>query len=405
MPVPKPRKGETQKEYIPRCISFLEHEGGRGHEQIQAICFDTWRESKGIKRRAGYVFNAAIHNLGVDPEERLATFYIMNTSKNRIGWGVTDKALEEALPSLLGNSICCGQGYRQGHQYDPMEVGKWVSTSKPNGYALATATISDDHVWAQLEADKWGPISVVIDVYDVHCSDCGESLAGADYREHSCIESGAGYALVESFKFGRVDFVDIPAFPQADMISLNMLAQFYASQSIDGRGSGSLRRDLETRGKKKMEAELAEVNEKLETLEAGLTELKDGFETLKAAVEKPPDDKDDDKKNPELEQVKAELQEIKDRRHAGLVAEALNARTKAGLVPDPAKEAESLAKLDDTALIMMRIDAEAIVEQRERDPPATPKAQYTEDSKTELEAAMATMRTNLRLPAREATNQ
>jgi hypothetical protein len=46
MPVPKPNAGESQNDFISRCISFLEHEGERPHEQIQAICFAQWREGK-----------------------------------------------------------------------------------------------------------------------------------------------------------------------------------------------------------------------------------------------------------------------------------------------------------------------------------------------------------------------
>ena len=57
MPIPTPKKDEKQKEYIPRCIRFLsdENEGReekdkRPIEQIQAICYSTWRDAKGIKK-------------------------------------------------------------------------------------------------------------------------------------------------------------------------------------------------------------------------------------------------------------------------------------------------------------------------------------------------------------------
>lgn len=51
MPVPKPEAGESQDDYIGRCIRFLKHENEgrnekRSDKQIQAICFSTWRESK-----------------------------------------------------------------------------------------------------------------------------------------------------------------------------------------------------------------------------------------------------------------------------------------------------------------------------------------------------------------------
>lgn len=48
MPVPKPNKGEDQKAFIGRCISFLKKEDPqKPDKQIQAICFDTFRKSRG----------------------------------------------------------------------------------------------------------------------------------------------------------------------------------------------------------------------------------------------------------------------------------------------------------------------------------------------------------------------
>lgn len=47
MPMPKPRKGEKQNQFISRCISQLKGEDTeKPNDQIQAICFDTWRRSK-----------------------------------------------------------------------------------------------------------------------------------------------------------------------------------------------------------------------------------------------------------------------------------------------------------------------------------------------------------------------
>ena len=45
MPIPKPNRGESQDDYISRCISFAAGEGTPGN-QAAAICHDTWRRSK-----------------------------------------------------------------------------------------------------------------------------------------------------------------------------------------------------------------------------------------------------------------------------------------------------------------------------------------------------------------------
>ena len=50
MPVPEPRSGETQDQFVSRCISQLTHEDPEASpQQIQAICFAKFRESLGIE--------------------------------------------------------------------------------------------------------------------------------------------------------------------------------------------------------------------------------------------------------------------------------------------------------------------------------------------------------------------
>lgn len=47
MPLPVPRKGESQDSFVSRCMSFLDREGSSlTREQRIAACFDTWRRAK-----------------------------------------------------------------------------------------------------------------------------------------------------------------------------------------------------------------------------------------------------------------------------------------------------------------------------------------------------------------------
>ncbi|MCK4267175.1 MAG: hypothetical protein KAX31_07820, partial [Thermoplasmata archaeon] len=49
MPVPKPRKGEKEDDFISRCISTVSRaDPEREHDQVVAICFDTWRNREQI---------------------------------------------------------------------------------------------------------------------------------------------------------------------------------------------------------------------------------------------------------------------------------------------------------------------------------------------------------------------
>ena len=403
MPIPKPRKNESKDDFISRCISFLHREDpDRPNKQNIAIAYDAWRKSR---KKASFNFKAVIHSIETGDEKNLATFYLMNTSPNRLKWGVTDKALEEALPTLIGKTIGCGPEYKTDDHYpDPIPMGEWVSTSKPNGYALATAEITDPIALDKLRRGEWGPISVDILSYKSKIED--------------------GNHVVESFKFKTVDFVDDPAFPQAGFINfassigemvvnpIELCASFYESQST-GQAPGSL---LNPEEKRKMQKQITEVKTELETLKAGvakievlettITELKEGFDEFKAGL-KPDDDKDDDKgddkENPELVELKAKMKAMEDERHAERLAAALEARTKAGLVKDPKKEVERLAGFTDEALVIFKLDAEAITEKMAKEDPKGPKAvQYSASDKTELEEAMTEMRETLRLPVRES---
>ena len=95
----------------------------------------------GVERR----FLASLFQCSSDEQgNHFATFYLMNTSRNRNRWGVTDKALEEALPTLKGKAIGMGAGYKIDKHYpdgQTLDSGKFVSTEKPGAYALGTASI------------------------------------------------------------------------------------------------------------------------------------------------------------------------------------------------------------------------------------------------------------------------
>jgi len=396
VPVPKPGKNESKEDFISRCISFLHRENPkRPNDQNIAIAYDAWRKAKKAAAVDGLdekTFLATMHSIKTGDEKNLATFYLMNTSPNRLKWGVTDKALEEALPSLLGKSIGCGPGYKIDEHYrkEAIPVGEWVSFNKPNGYALATAEIKDNVVLENLRRGDWGPISVVID----------------SYKE----SSKKGNQVIESFKFQTVDFVDVPAFPQAGFMNfagqpgeavvapLELCASFYESQS-NGQAPGSLNPEE----KRKMQEQIAELKLEVETLTANYTELKKEHEDLKAGLEKPADDpKDDDPKDdveedPKYKELEAKVKFMEDERHAEHVAAALEARLKADLVKekDQKAEKERLAGFDDKTLAMLTLDAGGIAVKLEKIKPTGPKTKYTQDDRTEFDAAVDDMRDRL----------
>jgi hypothetical protein len=163
-------------------------------------------------------FIAGLHRL--DAANKKAVFYLMNTSRNRNRWRVTQKALDEALPSLLKKPLGMGKDYKLGHFPDEesINVGVFSAFENKGNYALGTVDITDDKVLGMLEAGELGPISSVILPYYDTCSVCGEVL-DANWENHPCIAENKAFSEVQSFEFHRFDFVDLPAYPQAGFMN------------------------------------------------------------------------------------------------------------------------------------------------------------------------------------------
>ncbi len=118
-------------------------------------------------------FLAGLHKL--DAASKTATFYIMNTTRNRNRWGVTEKALSEASPSLKGKKLGMGAGYKIDKHYpegECMDCGVFVAYSHQGNYLEGNAKIEDPKTLGMLKDGKLGPISVVIYAYAVSCSKC-----------------------------------------------------------------------------------------------------------------------------------------------------------------------------------------------------------------------------------------
>jgi regulator of replication initiation timing len=232
--------GEREHDGKKYRVIFCKPKGGDGSiEQAYRYPVEEWSESEArahCRAHDGILFEpatgrassvelrfwASVHSIETGEEQRLATFYIMNTSLNRNRWKVTDKALEDALSTLLNKALNCIPGYRVDHVHEPLQVGQWIKIDKPDGYALATAEITDDVVWEKLNSGEWGPVSVIIRAFKVTCSKCGADVTGGP-DEH--IQKGEGHEVIESFVFDRVDFVDEPAYPQAGLLTIGHVAE------------------------------------------------------------------------------------------------------------------------------------------------------------------------------------
>jgi hypothetical protein len=311
------------------------------------------------------VFLANIQSVETGEEKNLATFYLMNTTATLNRWGVSNKALEESLPTILGKPIGCGPEYKVDDHYpNAMNLGTFVKAEKPDGYALGTTEITDTKAWEKLVSGEWGPISVVILSYRETCSRCGKELTQSeDPFSHSCIADGEAYVLVESFVFSRADFIDVPAVPQAGLIKLGggqfsvpleLCAKFYESQSkqdpVQGPGAKDGSNPVEEMRKNQLENEL---QAKIDNLEEKLSEERSAREA-----------------------VEAHLAEIRAREHEKHVVETLHARIEAGLVDDAEQEKTRLDAKEDSDLHELVQDAHRVIAKLQSKE-AAPKAKYT----------------------------
>jgi len=436
-------------------------------------------------------FWAAVHSIE-SGEERLATFYLMDTSLNRNRWRVTDRALEEATPTLVGKALGCIPGHRVDHVHEPLQVGRWVRVEKPDGYALATAEITDDVAWEKVRGGEWGPVSVVVRAFRVTCSLCGRDITGAP-DEH--VLAGEAHEVVESFAFDRVDFVADPAYPQAGVLTLGHAAgaggaggvlltaasvpfeetvrapvgrpwdggaaedrvrrwaggpekegvdwsmyrrafAWYHREDPEDSGSYGLPHhdvvngrlsvvwrgvaaamqallgarggvDIPARDRRSVWSHLARHYRQFEReppeFHASRSTGVDGAQGPRGNP-KPDEMRENEMRGElaelqhELEDLQAEnadlrrkLERIEAERHRELVDAALEARLRAG-IGDRKAEAGRLKGLDDTALVILREDAERVAERMARAPPHGPKARYSAEARSGLDAAVEEMR-------------
>jgi len=355
-------------------------------------------------------FIAGMLKFAVDAQgQRSASFYIMNTSKNRNRWAVTDKALEEGLPTLKGKPIGMGADYKIDKHYpegQTLDSGKFVSTEKPGAYALGTASIDDDETWSMMQAGKLGPVSVVLFSYQDTCSKCGSDLSGLKdpFGEHSCLNAkgSSAFIQVESFRFKRVDFVDVPAYPQAGLTemsgkaseytrALELLAGVYESQEPPSQGG------ITKIGDKKDLPEnenIKNLEEKMANLEQANKKLQTDYEAAKAKAETATED---------AKTLKAKFDALEKAKHEGLVADTLKARADAGLAGKEEADRALLAALSDDALAVLKADALKVASITQNQA-SLPSVKYEAKTGDSLLAAVNEQRASVGLPALKELN-
>lgn len=150
MPIPKPRTGEKQDKFIPRCIRQLKGEDpSRPDKQIQAICFSTFRESKKVQKgKPSNNFNVFIPFNKVDEDERIVEGFASTEDLDSDGEIITKEAVGRAIPNFM--SLPGGGNLREMHQLSAVGKVPFVQQDK-QGKTFVRAKVVDDNAWKKVK--------------------------------------------------------------------------------------------------------------------------------------------------------------------------------------------------------------------------------------------------------------
>ncbi len=283
-----------------------------------------------------------------------AQIYVIDTTKNRAGWKVTDEALKNALSSLLGKPLIAYPDHS-----GQVEIGNFVEATKPDGYAVGIAEVSDEEAWKKIHGGEWKYVS--------------PQVKGFWVKED-------GVDILYDFYFEHVAFVPNPAYPDARVLAAQMedggLRTFSAALTSE---LDKVRKQKQGEIRKNMENDVAELRTKLEqsqtkisTLETSKTEAQTKIAALETA-------------NNEL---KASLDKILQQRRMERVNELVDLRLKAGLLEAAKRdeEANRLSKLGDDTLDLLIADTKTFTAHMPQS--SGPKAKYTAEQQMDAVEAV-----------------
>ena len=295
---------------------------------------------------------------------KLVDIQVIDTTRNANNWRVTDQGLKRALNSLIGVPLLAYPDHS-----GTVLVGRFVDASKPDGYAIGTAEITDPVAWEKIKRKEWKWVSPQVYAFDTREED--------------------GCEVLNSFSFQHVAFVPNPAYESVRVLNAAAsggpptfsaaLTGFLEERNLQFQNnqSGTAARPALEAGKNKKKGEEEKtLSQDIQALQTKVTELSETNKTLTG-------------KNTELETsvrtLKASLDTIAAERHAEKVLKLLELRGKAGLyeASKKADEETRLVKLADAVLDQLIVDAETFVKALPK--PSGPKATFSAEEQVSAE--------------------
>ena len=207
MPLPKPNKGESQNDFMSRCISFVKHEDPkRPNDQAVAMCGATWRKSKQM-HDISFSYQVPIKEIGLVNDE----FVIEGTALNAAITGNGHKFLAEELkPSA---QTLKGVPLLVDHRNEVDAIKGRVTDASFDETNLSIpfkANVKDPKIQELINDGRLNSVSVGADVRDMDIEMEGDNEVlvprGIIFRELSLVavpaDTGATFtkALTEAYK-------------------------------------------------------------------------------------------------------------------------------------------------------------------------------------------------------------
>jgi len=180
MPLPVPRDGENESEFIARCNLLLMDEFPE-REQRFAVCYEQWRQAKQQGARQFHYFQS----MGSAFERDGRRFVLLRavttepsgpTEPAGVKWRPSYASLRRCISSfgsapLIGppcratrDELACGHAARR-------VMGRPVRFSVPDGFAEILYEVLDDQCWNAVRSGQWHDVSPQLTATSFHIED------------------------------------------------------------------------------------------------------------------------------------------------------------------------------------------------------------------------------------------
>jgi len=214
IPIPKPKKGEKEQEFISRCMSNSIMNKEYSQEQRSAICYNQWR-TKEVNKMIKFNYSVPITEMN---EKDSKEFIIEGTAINATTTSNNHKFLEEELQASADTLSSVPLLKDHKNEVDSI-MGKVTKSVYGDKKVTFKAKVIDKTAQEMIKDGRLNSVSVgaVVKSFDIDEEDESYVARGITFRELSLVAVGAdegatfGIALSEAYnstKEQKVELID-----------------------------------------------------------------------------------------------------------------------------------------------------------------------------------------------------